>query len=314
VEAPAEAQVEYPPLIVLAGATATGKTGLSIRLAERIPGAEIISADSRQVYRGLDIGTAKVPLAERRGIPHHGLDLADPDEAFSVADFARHTNDALRGIATRNRTAILVGGTGLYLRAVGRGLALDQVPSDPALRANIDLEFEAEGLAPLVGRLQRLAPNLAATVDLRNARRVTRALEIAELQGDRPLPEARGYPGPSVWLGLSVQPPTHRAWIAQRVRQQFDAGLIDEAAAIRAKGYPGTLRSLSAIGYPEAFAVLDGRMTREAAIAEDAQRNVRFAKRQATWFRREPGIDWFDATDADPLPWALERVANQVRA
>jgi tRNA dimethylallyltransferase len=292
---------------VLAGATATGKTGLSIRLAEALSRAEVISADSRQVYRGLDIVTAKVPVAERRGIPHHGLDLVDPDEPFSVADFAKHADEALRGIAARGGTAILVGGTGFYLRAVGRGLVLDQLPHDPALRANLELEFEAEGLAPLVDRLRRLAPRLAASVDLRNARRVVRALEIAEQQGDQPLPEARGYPGPSIWLGLDVQPPTHREWIAQRAREQFDAGLLDEAAAIRGRGYPDSLRSLSAIGYPQAFAVLDGRLTRDEAVAQDAQRNVRFARRQRTWFRREPDVVWFDATAADPLPWAVER-------
>jgi tRNA dimethylallyltransferase len=300
-----DAEHRYPPLIVIAGATATGKTGLSLRLAGRIPGAEILSADSRQVYRGLDIGTAKVSAADRARVPHHGLDLVDPDKPFSVADFARHADTVLRGIAQRGGTAILVGGTGLYLRAVARGLALDQVPSDPALRANVELEFQAEGLAPLVERLRRLAPRLAATVDLRNARRVVRALEIAELQGDRPLPEARGYPGPSVWLGLTVDPPTLREWIARRAREQFDAGLVEEAAAVRARGYPDTLRSLSAIGYPEAFAVLDGRLTREDAIVQDARRNVAFAKRQRTGFRREPDVGWFDTTAADPLGWAL---------
>ena len=268
----------------------------------------MISADSRQVYRGLDIGTAKVPPVERRGIPHHGLDLAEPDEPFSVADFVRHADGVLHALARSRSVAILVGGTGLYLRAVGRGLALDRVPSDAVLRANIELEFETEGLGPLVDRLQRLAPRLASTIDLRNARRVVRALEIAELQGDRPLPGARGYPGPSVWLGLSVGKPTHDDWIARRAREQFDAGLIDEAAAIRKRGYPDTLRSLSAIGYPEAFAVLDGRLTLDEGMAQDARRNVNFAKRQRTWFRREPDIDWFDPAAADPLDWARERV------
>jgi tRNA dimethylallyltransferase len=294
--------------VVLAGATATGKTGLSLRLAEALPGAEIISADSRQVYRGLDIGTAKVSASDRAWIPHHGLDLVPPDAPFSVAEFAAHADEALRAIAARRGVAILVGGTGLYLRAVARGLALDQVPFDAALRANLDMEFEAEGLAPLVERLRRLAPTLAAGVDLRNARRVVRALEIAELQGDRPLPEARGYPGPSRWLGLTVEPVTHGEWIARRAREQFDAGLIDEAVAVRAAGYPDSLRSLSAIGYPEAFAVLDGRLSREEAIAEDAQHNAAFARRQRTWFRKEPDVAWFDATRADPLAWALERV------
>jgi tRNA dimethylallyltransferase len=275
-----------------------------------MPGAEIISADSRQVYRGLDIGTAKVSAADRARVPHHGLDLVDPDESFSVADFVRHADEALRGIASSGGIAILVGGTGLYLRAVGRGLALDRIPSDGALRRNIELEFEAEGLAPLVERLRRLAPRLASSIDLQNARRVTRALEIAELQGDQALPEARGYPGPSLWLGLTVDTPTHREWIARRAHEQFEAGLLDEAAAIRARGYPDTLRSLSAIGYPEAFAVLDGRLTREEAIAEDVRRNVSFAKRQRTWFRREPNVTWFDATDRDPTEWATAAVQS----
>src|SRR5439155_9351781 len=145
-----------PPLVVIAGATATGKTGLSLRLAEAIRGAEIISADSRQVYRYLDIGTAKVSAADRARVPHHGLDLVDPDEPFSVADFARHADAALRRIGERRGTAILDGGTGLYLRAVGRGLALDQVPSDRSLRATIDVEIKAEGLPCLVEPLRRL--------------------------------------------------------------------------------------------------------------------------------------------------------------
>jgi tRNA dimethylallyltransferase len=206
--------------------------------------------------------------------------------------------------------AILVGGTGLYLRAVARGLALDQLPFDPALRANLELEFQAEGLTPLVERLRRLAPNLAASVDLRNARRVVRALEIAELQGDAPLPEARGYPGRSTWIGLDVDPTTHRAWMARRAREQFEAGLVDEARTIRERGYPDDLRSLSAIGYPEAFAVLDGRMTVTEAIDADAQRNIRFAKRQRTWFRREPGIAWFSTARDDTADRALELAAR----
>jgi tRNA dimethylallyltransferase len=302
----------FPPLVVIAGATATGKTGLSLRLAEALPGAEIISADSRQVYRGLDIGTAKVSREDRARVPHHGLDLVDPDAPFSVVDFAAEADRALRAIAGRGGVAILVGGTGLYLRAVARGLALDEVPSDVELRAALEREHASDGLMPLVERLRRLAPRLAAGVDLRNARRVIRALEIAELQGDRPLPEARGYPGLSLWLGLFVDPAVHRAWIARRAREQFDAGLVEEAAAVRAAGYPDTLRSLSAIGYPEAFAVLDGRLTREAAIAEDARHNAGFAKRQRTWFRREPGVEWFDATSADPLAWARRLVEERL--
>ena len=235
-----------PPLLVIAGATATGKTGLAIGLAEWIAGqgrpAEIISADSRQVFRGLDIGTAKVSAAERARVPHHGLDLVDPDQPFSVADFVRHARTALAGIAERDGVAILAGGTGLYLRAVARGLDADALPSDPEVRARLEAELAANGLDPLVERLRRLAPTRAAQIDLRNPRRVVRALEIAELQGDAGVPEPLGYDGPVAWLGLTVEPGIHEHWIAERARAQFDAGLIEEAT-----GAARAVRSVAAV-------------------------------------------------------------------
>ena len=196
-----------PPLLVIAGATATGKTGLAIRVATRliedgIP-TEIISADSRQVYRGLDIGTAKATVAERAGVPHHGLDLVEPDRPFSLADFAEHARTALAGIADRGGLAILVGGTGLYLRAVARGIATDALPADAAVRAGVETDLLERGLEPLVERLRAIAPERAATVDVRNPRRVVRALEIAALDGGAGrLPEPRGYDGPVAWIGL----------------------------------------------------------------------------------------------------------------
>ncbi|MGZ8527590.1 MAG: tRNA (adenosine(37)-N6)-dimethylallyltransferase MiaA [Candidatus Limnocylindrales bacterium] len=287
-----------PPLLVIAGATATGKTGLSLRLAERLRSegvpAEIVSADSRQVYRGLDVGTAKVEPAERARIPHHGLDLVEPDEAFSVADYAEHVRGVLAGIAARGGLAILVGGTGLYLRAVARGLPTDALPNDPAIRARLEAELERDGLSALADRLTALAPSRAAAVDLRNPRRVIRALEIAELQGDAPLPALRGYPGPLAWLGLQVETATHGEWIAARARAQFAGGLLDEARQLRERFDPD-LPAFSAIGYREAWDVLDRRLTLDDAIALDIQRNVAFAKRQRTWFRAEPAIAWLDA-------------------
>jgi tRNA dimethylallyltransferase len=303
-----------PPLLVIAGATATGKTGLAIDVAERLIGegivAEIISADSRQVYRGLDIGTAKATVEDRRDIPHHGLDLVEPDEPFSLADFAAHAREALAGIAGRRGLAILVGGTGLYLRAVARGIATEALPSDANARARLEAEFLAVGLEPLVERLRETAPERAARVDLRNPRRVVRALEIVAVDGGiGVLPEPRGYDGPVAWLGLTVEPATHRGWIAHRARAQFDAGLIDEARALRERFDPG-LPAFSAIGYREAWAVLDGQLDREAAIAEDARRNVAFAKRQRTWFRAEPDIAWLDATYPAPLEHALGAARN----
>ncbi|HYK95298.1 MAG TPA: tRNA (adenosine(37)-N6)-dimethylallyltransferase MiaA [Candidatus Dormibacteraeota bacterium] len=292
-----------PPLLVIAGATATGKTGLSIAvgaalLADGIP-VEIISADSRQVFRGMDIGTAKVPANARAGIPHHGLDLADPDEPFSVVDYVRHAREGLAEIAARGGVAVLVGGTGLYLRAVGRGLDADALPFDAGVRARIEAGLAADGLAPAVARLRAIAPTIASRIDLANPRRVARALEIAELRGDAAPPPALGYAGPIAWIGLRVASPTHREWIANRAREQFDAGLIDEARALRDRFDPA-LPAFSAIGYREAWAVLDGTLTRDRAIELDAQRNVAFAKRQATWFRSEPGIEWLDGATTDP--------------
>jgi tRNA dimethylallyltransferase len=307
-----------PPLVVIAGATATGKTGLALELAEAlredgIP-AEIISADSRQVYRGLDIGTAKVSGADRARVPHHGLDLVAPDEPFSVADFATHARAALAGIALTGGVAILVGGTGLYLRAVARGLDTDALPHDPAIRARVEAELSETGLPAAAGRLAILAPSLAAQTDLRNPRRVARALEIAELRGDAPGPGPRGYDGPVAWLGLSVDPATHRRWIAERARAQFDAGLVEEARALRER-YDPSLPAFSAIGYREAWAVIDGTLTREHAIEEDARRNLAFAKRQRTWFRSEPGIAWLDpaANAADRAREAAAAVIAEAR-
>ena len=309
-----------PPLLVLAGATATGKTGLAIDIAERLAGegitAEVISADSRQVYRGLDIGTAKATPEERRAVPHHGLDLVEPDEPFTVADFAAHARGVLVGMSAAGGAAlaILAGGTGLYLRALARGLPTDALPSDPAVRAALEADALAEGIDRLVERLRTLAPRRAATIDVRNPRRVVRALEIATVAGgDVELPPPRGYDGPVTWIGLTAEPATHRTWIAGRARAQFDAGLIEEARALRERFDPA-LPAFSAIGYREAWAVLDGQLSREEAIAEDARRNVGFAKRQGTWFRAEPGIEWLDATGGPPLERALEAARGLVRA
>jgi tRNA dimethylallyltransferase len=300
-----------PPLVILAGPTATGKTGLSIRLAEAIRDdgipAEIISADSRQVYRGMDIGTAKVTPQDRAGVPHHGLDLVDPDEPFSVADFVDHARAALADLGRRGGTAILAGGTGLYLRAIRHGLAVGALPSDPAARAQARSILHGDGLEGAVARLRELAPGLAGRIDLANPRRVERSLEMALLRGDEPLPMPTGYPGRQIALGLTVEPAIHRTWIANRARAQFEAGLLDEADALRRRFDP-TLPAFSAIGYREAWAVLDGALRIDEAIELDARRNIAFARRQRTWFRSEPDIAWLDVTNADPLPAALDRV------
>ena len=303
-----------PPLLVIAGATATGKSGLAIRLAEALrsdgTSAEIVSADSRQVYRGLDIGTAKTPIAARHGILHHGLDLVDPDEPFSLVDYATSTRTSLEAIAGRADLAILVGGTGLYLRAIARGLAVDDLPSDPARRLEIERTIESKGLEAVAEQLSAIAPNVARRTDLRNPRRVARALEVAGIRGDRPPPAFAGYPAAVSWIGLTVEPSLHARWVRERAAGQFAGGLLDEAAALRERYDPG-LRAFSAIGYHEAWSVLDGELRMEAAIDRDVRRTLAFAKRQRTWFRREAAIAWI-TTDAehDGLPEA----ANAARS
>jgi tRNA dimethylallyltransferase len=303
-----------PPLLVIAGATATGKTRLSIRLAEALTAggipAEIISADSRQVYRGLDIGTAKADAEERAGIPHHGLDLVEPNQPFSVADYLDHVRPVLAAIAARGGLAILVGGTGFYLRAVAGGLDTDALPSDPGIRRAVEAEIATGGLEAAARHLQLLAPGLAARIDTRNPRRLARALEIATIAGDVQLPPPRPYAGRLAWLGLRPDPDAHRLAIQERARAQFDAGLVEEAAALRERFDPD-LPAFSAIGYREAWAYLDGQMDREAAIALDAQRNVDFARRQATWFRSERVIEWLEP-GGDPLALARRRAESLV--
>jgi tRNA dimethylallyltransferase len=300
-----------PPLVVIAGTTASGKTALSLSLAEGLAAqgilAEIVSADSRQVYRGMDIGTAKATAEERARVRHHGLDLVDPDQPFSVADYAAHVSTALAGIADRRAVAILAGGTGFYLRAIARGLAVDELPWDPDVRAAVGAQLAAEGLPALVAELRRLAPTRGTEVDLRNPRRVVRAVEIARLRGDAPLPEPRGYGRAVLWLGLAVETPTLRERIHARARAQFEAGLVEETRTLVAR-YSPTLPSFSGIGYAEALGVIEGRLSEEAAIAEDGRRNTLFANRQATWFRRESDVCWLDATRGLPLPEALAAV------
>jgi tRNA dimethylallyltransferase len=304
-----------PPLIVVAGATATGKTELGIRLAERSirrgRPAVVISADSRQVYRGLDIGTAKVGPADRARVPHQGLDLVSPDEPFSVADFARHAREVLAGVAAADGVALLVGGTGLYQRVIARGIATESLPSDPRLRADLEADLLRLGPETMVQRLLDEAPILAETTDLANPRRVVRALEIALSAGDGPRPEPRGYDGPIVWLGLRLAEPEHGRRIAARAKAQFDTGLLDEARALRDR-YEPSLPAFSAIGYREAWAVLDGTASMEEAVELDVARNIAFAKRQRTWYRSERDIDWLDAADDDAADQAVRLVRRRL--
>jgi tRNA dimethylallyltransferase len=241
----------------------------------------------------MDIGTAKVTAEQRALVPHHGLDLANPDETFTAADYQQAATSALTAIAARGGTALLVGGTGLYLRAVARGMSLSDTGRDEVVRHELEQRLAGEGLHVLVAQLRSSAPGVAAQTDLANPRRVVRALERVAVHGDQPPPPPRGYPARSVWIGLQAEAAQHRGWITERARAQFASGLLDEAASLRRR-YDPALPAFSAFGYHEAFAVLDGALSVDQAIERDAARTWQFARRQKTWFRAEPDVEWFD--------------------
>jgi tRNA dimethylallyltransferase len=304
--------------VVVAGPTATGKTELAIEIALAMRGegrpADVISADSRQVYRGMDVGTAKPSLAERRGVPHHGLDLVEPDEPFSVADFVAHATEVLAALARTGGIAILAGGTGFWIRAIAEGLPVAQLPWDPVVRAALDEDLARDGLAALVARLESRAPGLARRTDLRNPRRVVRALEISSIAGDIALPAPRGYAGPILRIGIDVaERALHRARIARRAEAQLAGGILPEAEGLRARFDPG-LPAFSGIGYHEAWDLLDGRIDRAGYLAVNVQRNVAFARRQRTWFRREEADLVLDAADARAGDRAIDGALAFVRS
>ena len=258
------------------------------------------------MYRGLDIGTAKATADERARVVHHGIDLVDPDQSYTVADFRAHALTALEALGARGGIGILTGGTGFWLRAVMRGIDTDALAFDPDVRAKIEADLARHGVGELARRLRSLAPRLASRTDLRNPRRVVRALEIATLRGDAPLPEPVGYPAPVLGLQLALDPDIQREWITTRARAQFDAGLVEEARALRER-WGSELPCFSAIGYRESWSHLDGEITLEEAIALDAQHNIGFARRQRSWFRGEPHLAPIDAA-ANPLPRILAAV------
>jgi len=252
----------------------------------------------------MDIATAKPTPEERAAAPHHGLDLVDPDERFTAADYRDAALTALRDIAAHDGIALLVGGTGLYLRTLARGLPLGQGDSDPAVRAQLDARLDSDGLEPMVAELRTLDPDGATSIDIQNPRRVVRALERATLTGSARPPEPEGYPAPVIWLGLRLDDAEHRRRISTRIDEHFELGLLDEAARLRER-YPEDLTAFSAMGYREAFDVLAERTDLETAKAADANRTWAYARRQRTWFRSESGVAWIESGEGS-LPAARE--------
>lgn len=296
-----------PPVIAVVGPTASGKTDLSLDLAERL-GGEIVNTDAMQVYRGMDIGTAKLPLAERRGIPHHLLDTLTVRDPATVAEFQQWARAAIDELRGRGVAPILVGGSALYTRAI-----LDEFEfpgTDPAVRRDLEAELDALGSGALHDRLRELDPDAAAQIIPGNGRRIVRALEVIAITG-RPfsasLPRLE-YAVPNAHqVGVAIDRPTLDERISLRVDKMFAAGFVDEVARLLDEGLAEGRTAPRAIGYREVIAHLAGELTLDEAKGQTKTATRRFSRRQDSWFSKDPRIHW--------VPWdAPDRVDQALRS
>ena len=295
-------------LIVICGATATGKSDLAVALAQSID-AEIINADSMQLYRGMDIGTAKITIEERKGIPHHLLDLLDVTEDANVAWYQEKARAAITDIHARGKHAIIVGGTGLYIKAI-----LDELnfpDTDPVVRAELELEFATKGIAPLFERLEKLDPAAALAIDKANSRRVIRALEVIKITGkpftaNLPREESSRYPY-AKQFGLVMDRDTLSERISLRVDRMWEQGLVQEAKKLVAVGIMNGTTAQRALGYAQVIAQIEGKVSEEEAQEETKRATRQYARRQETWFSRDERITWIS-----PVQNALERILESI--
>lgn len=308
-------------LAVLCGPTAVGKTAVAVALARRL-NAEIICADSRTVYRGLDVGTAKPDAALRAAVPHHLLDVVEPTEPFTVADFQRLARRAIEVIRARGRLPLLVGGTGLYVRAVVDDLMFPEVAPDAQLRATLEDEARDRGPVHLHRRLAQVDSAAAERIHPQNVRRVIRALEVAAVAG-RPISVQQRRGGPATataMVGLTMDRAALYRRIDQRVEAQIAAGLVHETRALLARGVTSSAPAMQSLGYKEIGGWLQGAYDYAEAVRRLKRNTRHHAKRQLTWFGRDPRVRWLDASEflagdqEATTPDAFEALAARVHA
>jgi len=300
------------PIVAVVGPTATGKSALAVALAGRL-GGEVVNADAMALYRGMDIGTAKIPLRQRHGIPHHQLDVLDVWQEASVAAYQQAARRDFAVIEARGGLPILAGGSGLYVRA-----ALDRLeipPTDPRVRAALEAELDRIGVDAMRARLESADPVAAGAIEKRNARRIVRALEVVELTG-RPFSASmppREHLGPTVVIGLALKRAALDERIEARVAWMWQAGLVEEADGLLGQGLARGRTARMALGYAQAIAQLAGELTPEQARTQTAAATRRFARRQLSWFRADPRVHWVPADAPDLLDRVLAVVEGDGR-
>jgi len=301
------------PVILIVGPTAVGKTELAIRLAERMNG-EIVSVDSRLFYRGMNIGTAKPSKEEMARVPHHLIDIVNPDETLSLAVFQEMAQEIIAGIHQRGRLPFLVGGTGQYIRAVTQGWSPPEVTPNTRLRDALERMKEEKGKEWLYEKLKLLDPEAAQAIDLRNVRRTIRALEVIFITG-RKFSDQRGQgdsPYQLITIGLTRPREELYQRVDERIEKMFADGLLGEVRGLLARGYSPTLPSMSAIGYRECVSVAEGSMTLEQAKVEMRRLTRIFVRRQGNWFKAsDPQIHWFHPASENVLD-EIERLTRNL--
>jgi tRNA dimethylallyltransferase len=297
-------------VIVICGATATGKSDLAVALASEIDG-EVINADSMQLYKGMDIGTAKITDEERRGIPHHLMDLLEVTEDANVAWYQEKAREKITEVHSRNKSAIIVGGTGLYIKAILDDLNFPD--TDPVVRAELELEYATKGIGPLFERLEKLDPAAALAIDKANSRRVIRALEVIKITGkpftaNLPRKESTRYPE-ALQFGLVMERELLGEKISARVERMWQAGFVAEVESLIEAGITRGTTAQKALGYSQVIAYKEGKISEEEALEETKRATRQYARRQETWFSRDERIMWIS-----PIQNRIERILNSLNS